>query len=442
METPFSAGHSSPMPDSLWAATTEQLSAGAVLSGPRKCDVAVIGAGFMGLSAALKLAQDGVDVVVIDAAEVGWGASGRNNGLLAPGLKRDPHEVRKLLGIEAADRLLRLSGDAPNVVADLIEKHGIDCDLRRNGWIQAGHAMRALPSLERRVKDWQDLGADTDMISVADLPTRLGTDYYVAATFDARGGSINPLAYARGLAAAAQHAGAQLFEKTPALEISRATQSWRISTPNGSLQSEAVICCTNAYNRDIRDLHGSIIPLRTAQLASAPLPAHLASQLLPGGESASDTQRLLTSFRLTVDNRLIMGGASATAGDEHARLFTHLHRAAQIRFPQLGEIDWQYAWSGYLGLTANHLPKIFKLGDNYWAGTACNGRGIAMATVTGAAIAGLLSGQPATDCAIPIEAPRRIMGFALRQPGVVTSVVAKRFLDIAERRMTNGSSST
>ena len=121
METPFSAGHSSPMPDSLWAATTEQLSAGPALSGPRKCDVAVIGAGFMGLSAALKLAQDGVDVVVVDAAEVGWGASGRNNGLLAPGLKRDPHEVRHLLGVAAADRLLRWSGDAPNVVADLIE---------------------------------------------------------------------------------------------------------------------------------------------------------------------------------------------------------------------------------------------------------------------------------------------------------------------------------
>lgn len=440
MEMPFSAGHSTPLPASLWAATTPFEKPLPPLSESLNNDVTIIGAGFMGLAAALELAESGVNVIVIEAAEVGWGASGRNNGLLAPGLKRDPFEVRKLLSSDAADRLLRLSGDAPNVVVDLIEKHNIKCDLRRAGWIQAAHAWRALPLLERRVREWRELGADTAIIDSAEVRARLGTEYYVAAAFDSRGGSLNPLAYARGLAVAAQQAGARLCERTPALQVEREGKQWRVVTPDGVLRSDAVICCTNAYNSGIPRLHGSVIPLRTAQVASAPLPAHLAREILPGGEAASDTQRLLSSFRLTADKRLISGGASATAGDEHDGLFAYLHRGAQNRFPQLGEIEWEYGWSGYLALTNNHLPKIFDMGDNYWGGTACNGRGIALATVTGQLLARLSRGQARQNCAIPIEAPRRIAGFSLRRPGVAAGVALKRILDIAERRLSSGSS--
>ncbi|MGI9271819.1 MAG: NAD(P)/FAD-dependent oxidoreductase [Woeseiaceae bacterium] len=441
METPFSAGHAMPPTASLWTATTPAQTPSPPLSTTLKADVTVVGAGFMGLAAALELAENGVDVAVIDAAQVGWGASGRNNGLLAPGLKRDPHEVRKILGRDAADRLLRLSGQAPDVVAGLVEKHGIDCDLQRKGWIQAAHARRALPILERRVRAWQELGADTDMIDVADLRTRLGTDFYVAATIDPRGGSLNPLAFVRGLAVAARKAGAQIFEQSPALRIERQDEQWCVSTPNGLLRSEAVLVCTNAYNQNVADLYGSLIPVRTAQIASAPLPTGLSREILPGGESASDTQRLLTSFRLTADKRLITGGASATAGDEHDGLFAHLHRGAKERFPQLGEIAWEFGWSGYLALTDNHLPKIFDVGENYWGASSCNGRGIAMATVSGQMLARLVSKKTPPDCAIPIETPRRITGFSLRRPAVAVSVVLNRFLDVAERRFSGGSSS-
>ena len=176
METPFSAGHPAPQPESLWAANTDPLPRSPELSGQHTTDVIVVGAGFMGLAAALSLAEKGVDVSVIEAAEVGWGASGRNNGLLAPGLKRDPHEVRKILGLDAAERLLTFSGDALNIVRELAERHDIDCDLRRCGWIQAAHARRALPLLEQRVRQWQDLGADTEMIEPDDLRQPLTPD--------------------------------------------------------------------------------------------------------------------------------------------------------------------------------------------------------------------------------------------------------------------------
>lgn len=440
METPFSDGHPALPPDTLWAATTRSISRCPPLAGLHRVDVTVIGGGFMGLATALALAEKGVNVAVIEAAEIGWGASGRNNGLLAAGLKRDPWEVRKILGVDAAERLLAFSGDAPNIVSKLAQRHGIECDLRETGWIQAAHARRAIRVLERRASEWRELGADVEMIDVGGLPTRLGTSYYAGALFDPRGGSLNPLAFVRGLAVAAQRAGAQLSERTPAVDIEQANNRWTVRTPRGSLLCDNIVCCTNAYNHDVEAMRGVVIPLRTAQVASSPLSNDQAQCILPHGESASDTQRLLTSFRLTADNRLLMGGASATAGDEHAGLFSWLHESAQLRFPNLGPIKWDYGWSGYLALTQDHLPKIYNHGNGFWAGIGCNGRGIAMATAVGQAIAGLLNGQPESDCAVPIESPHRIIGFGLRRPGVAAAVVLNRFLDVAERRLGGGSS--
>ena len=152
------------MPNSLWVATTARPEPFPLLQGESRADVCIVGGGFMGLSTALTLAGKGVSVAVLEAAEIGWGASGRNNGLVAPGLKRDPWEVRKILGTESGDRLLRFAGDAPDQVFKLIDEHAIDCDLNRGGWIQAAHSKRALPLLERRIAACQALGAAVESI--------------------------------------------------------------------------------------------------------------------------------------------------------------------------------------------------------------------------------------------------------------------------------------
>ncbi len=385
--------------------------------------VVVIGGGFMGLSVALALAGKGIDVALVEAAQVGWGASGRNNSLVAPGLKRDPWEVRKILGSESGERLLRFSGSAPDVVYNLIDTHSIDCDLNRGGWIQAAHSRRALPVIERRVSEWQALGADVALIPPAEVPGRLGTDHYAGAWFDRRGGSINPLAFVLGLAKAADDAGASIFEQSPATSIERTSTGWRVATPKGTLHCEQLVCCTNAYNDDIEKLRGTVMPL----------PKDMTASLLPGGESASDTQRLLTSFRLTADNRLIMGGASATAGDEHSGLMHYLHKGAAVRFPAFGKIPWEFGWSGYLALTPDHLPQILRVDDGYFAGVGCNGRGIAMATVTGRSIANLVCGQDEKECSVPVRRPRRVFGYGMRHAGVAIGVRINRFLDIVKQ---------
>lgn len=435
MEAPYRAGKTTPMPDSLWADVTPPAPDFATLSGQHDTEDLVVGGGYLGLSTALALAERGRTVVVIEAAKVGWGASGRNNGLIAAGLKRDPHEVRAMLGKDRGDRLLAFSGTAPEVVFDLVDRFGIACDLRRRGWIQAAHSTRSLAVIERRVRDWRALGADVAMIPRYDVANRLGTDFYTDAWFDARGASLNPLAYARGLVRAVVGAGARVHERTPAIEIEAHNGGWLVRTPHARIRAEHVAWCTNAYDVHNDALRGTVMPVRTAQVASEPLPKSMTSVILPGGESCSDTQRLLTSFRLTADNRLIMGGASATAGDEHRRLVAHLHRAARRRFPHLGDIPWAFGWSGYLALTPTHLPQILEVGNGYYAGTGCNGRGIAMATATGAAMADLICGQDRNECSVPVTRPKRVFGYAMRHVGVAGGVLVKRLLDTTEHRL-------
>ncbi len=435
MERPYQNDTPSAPPKSLWVAVTRSIESHPPLAGAEKVDVVVVGGGYMGLAAALKLAVQGARVTVIEAAEIGWGASGRNNGLIAPGLKRDPHEVRRLLGREAGDCMLELSGNAPKHLFELIAKYGIKCDAANDGWIQAAHSRYALRNIERRARDWQELGADVGMIPAANVARRLGTDYYSGALFDPRGGSLNPLAYVRGLARAASAAGVRIYTGTPMTELVREGGRWQVSTPDGVLACENVLLCTNAYASDIKELRATVIPLRTAQVASQPLPESKLASILPNGEAASDTHRLLTSFRITTDDRLIMGGASATAGDESQSLIRHLHLAASKRFPQLGVIRWQYGWSGYLALTHNHLPVIQRHDPGLHSGIACNGRGIAMASVVGELLADLVSGSSEADCAIPITTPSRMVRFHLRYPGVAVAVIANRLLDTMERRI-------
>lgn len=438
MEVPFHSGRPRELPPSLWAAITAADQRQSRLRGDRQADIGIVGAGFLGLAAALELAEAGARVVVLEAAQVGWGASGRNNGQIIAGLKRDPDEVRRILGNERAERLLVLSGAAPDRVFELIERHRIRCDAVRKGWIQAVHSRRALPLIERRVRAWRDLGAAVALIPDDAVAARLGTDFYPAAWYDPRGGSVNPLALVRGLATAARAAGAEIFEASPAIGVERRGGGWRIATPQGEVRCDRALLCVNAYGAGLRPGRGAVVPLRTAQVASAPLGVGEADRILPGGEAASDTLRLLTSFRITPDKRLIMGGASATAGDHSARLTRRLHAAAARRFPALGSIPWRFAWSGYLALTVDHLPSIQRVGPGLYTASACNGRGIALSVACGEALGVLVGGAREDDCPVPVRLFRPQRTFCLRHPGVASAVLANRVLDAVDRALGTG----
>ena len=434
VETPFANGKSTPLPESLWAAVSPPAADFPKLTENAQCDVGIIGAGFSGLSAALHLAAAGKTATVLEAAQVGWGASGRNNGLVTAGLKRDPADVVNVLGTDAGERLIDFSSAAAGFLFELIATHDIQCDANNSGWIQVAHSRRAARTIARRCADWQHRGADVDMLNGSDLEQTLGTNYYHAGWIDRRGGSLNPLAYARGLARAASAAGAVIHSESPVLSMDRSGTDFQLRTPMGIVQCRQILICTNAYGT-LPQVRGSVAALRTAQVATRPLDDNMLAAILPGNESASDTRRLLTSFRITADRRLIMGGASATAGDHSTSLVSHLHDAASARFGHLGKLDWEFDWSGYLALTPNHLPQISRIEDGVYAPVACNGRGIAMTSATGKVLADLCCGEAITECPLPIVSPRRFPGHALLRPGVAVSVHIKRLLDRISRQI-------
>lgn len=421
------------LPRSLWAETAVPLPAGEPLNGSVRTQVAIVGAGYTGLSCALHLRERGIDCLVLEAREPGWGASGRNNGQVIPGLKLDPDDVVRLHG-EPGERMVRASAEAPALVFELVRRYGIECEAVNNGWIQPAHSTRALRAIERRFAQWHQRRAAVEWIDAARVPEVLGTRYYKGAWKDLRGGSVNPLGFARGLARAAAALGAVIHTQTPVESLERAGSGWRLRTPHGDVAAEQVVIATNAYSDDVlAQLGSTIVPIRSAQVASAPLTAAQAAAILPSGECASDTRRLLTSFRITPGSHLVMGGAGATGGDYEPPMVRALHRAADEMFPQLGAIRWGHAWSGVWAVTADHLPHLHEPAPGVFAALGCNGRGVALATLWGRMLAERISGARAEELAFPLTQPQPVRFGRLHRWGIPLVVHTRRLFDAYDR---------
>ena len=423
----------SPLPPSLWAATAEPGLPAPALTGAIKAEVAIVGGGFTGLSAALHLAEAGRHVVLIEAGEPGWGASGRNGGQVIPGLKFDPDELVALFGAERGERIASIAGMAPDLVFDLIERHGIRCDAVRNGWIQAVHSGAKLPLAESRVRQWQARGAPVEMLDRAATAARLGTGRYAGAWLDRRGGGLQPLSYARGLARAATAAGAVIHGASPATALTRETNSWRVDTPQGVVTADSVLVCTNGYTGDlVPGLKRTIVPVNSFQIATKPLSANVRRSILPGGEMVSDTRRLLAYFRLDRDGRLVLGGRGAPTGESDPARYDRLRRVLQWLFPQVTMPEWAYHWSGRVALTADHLPHLHEPAAGLAVALGYNGRGVAMATMLGKLLADRQLGAPPEAFGLPITGIRPLPFWSLRQPVLTALTQYYRLRDALE----------
>ena len=415
---------------SLWSATAGPLPDHPPLVGDATCDVAIVGAGFTGLSAALHLAETGTDVIVLEAQTAGWGASGRNGGQVIAGLKEDPDRIEQTFGEEAGSRLVTAVGAAPGRVFDLIARHGINCDADRGGWLQPAANPAGLEITRIRAAQWQARGVAAENLSAREMADRLGTDAYRGGFFDPRCGTVHPLKYARGLASAAANQGARLHGGTPVLDLIAEQDGYRLRCPGGTVRARRVILATNGYSGPLHDgVRRSVVPVISTIVASAPLSDNVRASILPGAAAASDTRRLLNYYRLSPDGRLLMGGRGGPSARAQQRSADRLIEVARTLFPQVGDASWDYAWGGQVAVTADHYPRLHELTPGLFAGFGYNGRGVAMATVMGEALANLAAAKPVGDLAALLSPVRPLRFHRFNQQGVTAMAAWYRFRD-------------
>ncbi|MDI6028906.1 FAD-dependent oxidoreductase [Corticibacterium sp. UT-5YL-CI-8] len=375
-------------------------------------DVVVVGAGYLGLSSALHAAEAGLDVVLLESHQPGFGASGRNTGFVVPSLKTSlgPAEVVGALGADHAGRLLKLVADSGKAVFDLIGRHKIDCDAVQNGWLQPAHSRRAEEALHSRMPRLLLAGVDAEWLDRNAMLKRTGLPSMHGGIRVASGGQITPLAYAHGLARAAISAGVRLFGDSPVKGIEPDGQGWRIRTADGEVRARRVLMTTNALIGNLLpELRASIIPARVFQIATQPLPPALRATLLPDMAPVADTRRHTFALRWSSDGRLVTGGMVPPLPGRMAlarKLF-----ASRLRrvVPGLPEIRVDYSWTGVIAGTLDFLPRMMRIKPGIDAVIGCNGRGVALTTALGREIGPWLAGSLTdADLTLPLTAPRPI----------------------------------
>ncbi len=372
---------------SWYAATAGDAPAFPPLRGATRADVAIVGGGYAGLSAALHLAQAGLDVALVDAHRVGWGASGRNGGQLSFGPRADIRTYERMMGPEDAARIWAISTEATRLAKRLVAAHGIDCDLR------AGHLEAAW-----RDRDLDEMRAYADhvgeryghralaVIGPEEFRARVDSPVYRGGMEDGEAGHLHPLRYAHGLARAAHDAGARLHERSPALEAADGL----VRTEGGEIRADWVILACNGYVDGLdRGVAARVMPINNFIVATERLGGR---NPVPGGECVCDTRFVINYFRPTPDGRLLFGG-----GETYSHRFPPdpgaPARAALARvFPQLADARIEHAWGGTLAITRNRMPLFHRPGPRRLAIGGWSGAGVHMATMGGAVAAEAVRG--------------------------------------------------
>lgn len=394
-------------PASLWAATARPAPATGVLSEKLVADVAVIGAGFAGTSAALHVAEAGKSVVLLEAVEIGHGGAGRNNGQVIPSLtKTDPAGLRQRFGEDRGNRFAHLIAGSAAFTFDLIRKHGIEAEAVQNGWLQPAHSPGRAALSRRRYEQWAEVGGDVAYLDRQGVQDLTGATIYHAAWLAHSGGHVNPLGLVRGLAEAAQKAGARIFTQSPVRSVVPTQDGgWRVTTPGGDVTVGKVIVATDAYADNLfPDLRRAIVPLRFFQLATNILPEEVRAKVLPGGQSVSDTHGDLYFFRPTAEGRIVTGGALVFQADWQNRLGKLLKDRFRTVFPAVGDdVRFDYQWDGTIGFTVDFLPHLHELAPGIVTVSGYNGRGVALATNSGKVLAEAALGRAVDDLDIPLS---------------------------------------
>ena len=379
---------------SYYAATAHPAPHRPSLQGSVRADVCVVGAGFTGISAALHLAERGYDVVLLEGARLGWGASGRSGAQIVTAFAADMAKIRAWVGAENARRLFDMAEEAKHLIAERVARHDIRCDLvwsRFDAANKPGH----LDELKAMQADWAETYGytGTTLVGRDALPDYIDSDAYVGGLHDPGGGHLHPLNYVLGLARAAEEAGARIFEASPVTNVRFGARPVA-TTAEGAVSADYLLFCTNAYlDNLVPALQRKVMPVGTYIGATQPLGANRATALLPQNSGVTDCNFVLDYFRRTPDHRLLYGGRVSYSTIMPPNL-PQAMRSKMLRvFPQLSDTSFDYVWGGYVGITVERTPHLGRLRDNVFFAQGFSGHGVALTGLAGKLMAEAVAGQ-------------------------------------------------
>ena len=371
-------------PDGIhWQKTAGDAPACTPLQGENETEFVVVGGGLTGTRTALGLAESGARVVLLEAKDIGWGASGRSGGQCNPIWRATPDQLCQRLGDAYGQRLVETTMASADALFADIAKYNIDCDPEQNGWVQAAHSRSAQASLEAIAHSWNDAGAQISLLDRAETTQVSGSTAYGFSLFHPNGGHVQPLSLTRGFARAAMGFGAQLHNDSPVVAMAKVGKRWKVTTPNGSITADRVILTTNAYTDGLwPKLRQTFFPLVSVSLATAPLTAEQQASVLPNAVTLSDSRRAIYYSRYDRDRRLIFGCVGSN-GDDPKTLggVGRLQRGLRTVFPQLADIKIEASWAGRIAVTPEMMPHLHEPDTGVLAALGFSGRGIAMTSV-------------------------------------------------------------
>lgn len=382
-----------PYPQSYYAASAKPAPARPHLQEQLQTDVCIIGAGYTGLSSALFLLEHGFSVTVLEAARVGFGASGRNGGQIVNSYSRDIDVIEKTVGASQAQLLGNMAFEGGRIIRERVARYNIQCDLK-NGGIFAALTAKQMDHLQAQKRLWERYGnTQLELLDQQRIRASVNCEQYIGGLLDMSGGHIHPLNLALGEAAAVESLGGRIFEQSAALRIERGANPV-VHTASGQVRAKFVIVAGNAYLGNlVPELAAKSMPCGTQVITTAPLSDELAHSLLPQDYCVEDCNYLLDYYRLSADKRLIFGGGVVYGARDPANIEAIIRPNMLKAFPQLKDVKIDYAWTGNFLLTLSRLPQVGRLGDNIYYSQGCSGHGVTYTHLAGKVLAEALRGQ-------------------------------------------------
>lgn len=377
---------------SYYAATAIEITDFAALAGEQNADVCVVGAGFTGISTALQLAERGYNVHVVEANKVGWGASGRNGGQLIGGIAGEKHMATQL-GRDREEVFGELRWAGHKIIRDRVRQYDIQCDLKY-GYLDVAIKNRHLRDFRdeyERLKK-ADFPHEVRLLSREETREMIGTDAYTGGLLNMANGHLHPLNLCIGEANAAISQGATIYEQSPVLEIEKGSRP-RVVTRNGSVTADAVIIAGNAYHALERKLRGSMFPVNSFIIATAPLADAVVAEINPQDVAVCDPNFVLEYFRLSADKRLLFGGRLNYFGDDPEYIKKRHRRKMTRIYPHLADVRIDYAWGGTIGVPVNRVPQLGRLSTNVFYCQGYSGHGVNVTHLAGQIMADAVAGS-------------------------------------------------